>query len=139
MDSDIDPEKENQWDSPYLLQIYGLTMERELLYERIEKRIDKMFSHGLVEEVENLIKCGYRIGGNALSALGYKEILPFLNHTCSREEASKILKRNTRRFAKRQLTWFRRDPRIQWFDVFEDGGLHSIADKIIFLEKNNVV
>lgn len=135
MTEDSDPMAEKQWESPYALSIYGLTMDRERLYQRIEERVDKMMAAGLEEEVIGLLARGYRKGGNALSALGYKEILPLLEGRISREEAVAQLKKGTRHFAKRQLTWFRRDPRIRWFDVFEDGGLESIARKIIALEK----
>ena len=138
MKDDIDPEQSNQWESPYDLSIYGLTMDRELLYQRIEKRIDMMFSAGLVNEVRSLLDIGYQKGGNALSALGYKEIIPLIEGVASLDEVSNELKKATRHFAKRQLTWFKRDPRIQWFDVFKDGGIESIAEKIILLEKNPI-
>lgn len=136
MDRDVDPNKMAQWESPYDLSIYGLTMDRELLYERIEKRVDKMFDLGLVDEVSNLLEQGYRPEGNALSALGYKEVIPYLKGEITEETAKEILKRNTRHFAKRQLTWFRRDPRIRWFDVYENGGISAIAKIIISLEKS---
>lgn len=138
MTDDINPEKENAWESPYDLSIYGLTMDRELLYQRIEIRVDRMFSAGLIEEVRGLLEMGYQVGGNALSALGYKEIIPLLEGVATKEEAATQLKKGTRHFAKRQLTWFRRDPRIQWFDVFEDGGIERIAEKIIMLEKSTI-
>ena len=136
MDHDADPNKTAQWESPYDLSIYGLTMDRELLYNRIEKRVDKMFDLGLVEEVSDLLKQGYRTDGNALSALGYKELIPYLKGEITEDTAKEILKRNTRHFAKRQLTWFRRDPRIQWFDVYENSGISSVAEIIISLEKS---
>ena len=136
MDRDVDPNKTAQWESPYDLSIYGLTMDRERLYERIEKRVDKMFDLGLVDEVSNLLEQGYRPEGNALSALGYKEVIPYLKGEITEETAKEILKRNTRHFAKRQLTWFRRDPRIRWFDVYENGGISAIAKIIISLEKS---
>lgn len=139
MNSDLDPKKTMQWESPYDLSIYGLTMNRTILYQRIDERVDKMFSLGLVKEVSALLKRGYRVEGNALSALGYKEVIPFLNGEISEDTARERLKRNTRHFAKRQLTWFRRDPRIQWFDVFECGGIESIANRIISLEKNKFI
>lgn len=135
MTEDCAPKVKNQWESPYDLSLYGLTMERERLYRRIEERIDKMFAQGLVEEVAGLLAMGYQKESNALSALGYKEIIPLLEGKISQDEAAEQLKKGTRHFAKRQLTWFRRDPRIQWFDVFDDGGLKSIARKIIELEK----
>lgn len=136
MTEDIDANINNNWDSPYLLSIYGLTMDRTALYRRIEKRIDQMFENGLVEEVRALLEAGYTTDGNAMSALGYKEILPYLNGDYDLDEAKELLKKNTRHFAKRQLTWFHRDPRIRWFDVSEDGGHKSIAEEIIILEKN---
>lgn len=85
-----------------------------------------------------LLAMGYQKESNALSALGYKEIIPLLEGKISQNEAVEQLKKGTRHFAKRQLTWFRRDPRIQWFDVFDDGGLKSIARKIIELEKSSI-
>ena len=139
MDRDADPNKTAQWESPYDLSIYGLTMDRELLYKRIEKRVDKMFDLGLAEEVSDLLKQGYRTDGNALSALGYKELIPYLKGEITEDTAKEILKRNTRHFAKRQLTWFRRDPRIQWFDVYESGGISSVAEIIISLEKSKFI
>lgn len=126
----------NSWDSDYNLSVYGLTMEREILYQRIEKRIDMMIEQGLTAEVEGLLRAGYSKNGNALSALGYKEIIPYLEDEYTLEEAIEILKKNTRHFAKRQLTWFKRDPRIIWFDVFKEGGIEAISDKIISIEKN---
>lgn len=138
MTEDCAPEAKNQWESPYDLSLYGLTMERERLYRRIEERIDKMFAQGLVDEVAGLLAMGYQKESNALSALGYKEIIPLLEGKISQNEAVEQLKKGTRHFAKRQLTWFRRDPRIQWFDVFDDGGLKSIARKIIELEKSSI-
>ncbi|MGM9568297.1 MAG: tRNA (adenosine(37)-N6)-dimethylallyltransferase MiaA [Clostridia bacterium] len=136
MDSDTAEDQQAQWESPYDLHIYGLTIERDLLYHRIEERVDQMFSRGLSNEVSDLLDQGYRPDGNALSALGYKEVIPFLKGEISEETAKDTLKKNTRHFAKRQLTWFRRDPRIFWFDVLESGGLQSIANTIISLEKN---
>lgn len=136
MDSDIPSDYEASMESPYDLSIYGLSMPRELLYERIEMRIDRMMEEGLVEEVRTLLKQGYREDGNAMAALGYKEIVPLIKGETDEETAVSLLKRNTRHFAKRQLTWFRRDPRIRWFDIVEEGGINGIADKIISLEKS---
>ena len=124
------------WESPYELSLYGLTMDREALYRRIETRVDEMFREGLVAEVEALLKAGYREDGNAMAALGYKEILPLFKGIYGKDEAKDVLKKNTRHFAKRQLTWFRRDPRIIWFDIGKEGTVTDIAKKIIALEKN---
>lgn len=100
----------------YEFAYIALTMNREKLYERIEKRVDKMLSEGLVEEVEGLLNMGYERGMNSMQALGYKEIAAYLQGEITKEEAIRVLKRDTRHYAKRQLTWFRRDGRIYWID-----------------------
>ncbi|BCV21203.1 tRNA (adenosine(37)-N6)-dimethylallyltransferase MiaA [Moorella sp. Hama-1] len=103
-------------ETPYRLAAVALTMPRPLLYERIEARVDAMLARGLVEEVARLLaRYDYRLP--ALQALGYKEIGAYLRHEMSLEEAVALLKRNTRRLAKRQLTWFRRDKRLRWWEV----------------------
>ena len=94
----------------------GLTRPRPVLYRRIEERVDDQIRRGLVDEVRRLIE-RYPTMPVARQALGYKEILAYLQGECSLEEAIALLKRNTRRFAKRQFTWFRRDQRIHWFDI----------------------
>ena len=95
----------------------GLTREREMLYKRINQRIDIMIENGLINEVENLLDSGYDIGMTALQGLGYKEIVGYLNNEYSLDEAVRILKRDTRHFAKRQITWFNRDNDINWFNL----------------------
>ena len=95
----------------------ALTMGREKLYDRIDGRVDKMMAMGLVEEVEGLLKMGYTRDMTSMQALGYKEIIDYLQGFISKEEAVRILKRNTRHYAKRQLTWFRRDQRVHWVDI----------------------
>jgi tRNA dimethylallyltransferase len=135
MKEDLVLSTKSEWESPYDLSIYGLTMDRKTLYQRIEKRVDQMFQNGLVEEVRSLLQTGYKKDGNAMSALGYKEIILYLNGDCNLEYAKELLKKNTRHFAKRQNTWFKRDPRITWFDVNKENDIKSIAQKIIILEK----
>jgi len=103
--------------SPYELCIIGLTMERKLLYKRIEERVDRMIEQGLVEEVRGLLERGYTADLVSMQALGYKEIAAYLQGRCSLAEAVELLKRNTRRFAKRQLSWFRHMPDIFWIDT----------------------
>lgn len=100
-------QKEHQ--TPYNLAYFVLNAPRELLYQRIEARIDEMLKEGLVEEVTRLKEMGYHKGMVSMQGLGYKEILAYLDGECSLEEAVYILKRDTRHFAKRQLTWFRRE------------------------------
>lgn len=90
----------------------GLTLPREVLNERIDRRVDRMIRDGLVEECKSLLL--YR-ELNALNTVGYKEIFSFLDHRCTLEEAIEKIKTNTRRYAKRQMTWFKRDPDIRWF------------------------
>lgn len=113
----------------YNLKMFGLTMDRQLLYKRIEQRVDLMLEKGLVDEVKVLLR-QYQTWGTALQGLGYKEIISYLKGECSLEEASEILKRNTRRFAKRQLTWFRADQRIHWLNVEHFENKNAIAKEI---------
>lgn len=97
----------------------GITMNRAALYERIEKRVDNMFSDGLVDEVRSLLEQGCTQNMPAMQGLGYKETIAYINGECTLDEAKDKIKRETRRFAKRQLTWFRREERIRWFDSGE--------------------
>lgn len=116
--------------SRYNLLMYGLTMDREKLYRRIEKRVDKMIEQGLVNEVKSLAARGYGREHTSMQGLGYKEILLYLNGELSLDEAIELLKRSTRRFAKRQLTWFKRDGRINWLDVDVYRNKEEIAREI---------
>ncbi|MCJ8012573.1 tRNA (adenosine(37)-N6)-dimethylallyltransferase MiaA [Paenibacillus sp. KQZ6P-2] len=105
--------------SPYQLCLVGLTMDRQMLYKRIEARIDEMLKQGLVEEVSSLLDKGYGTDLVSMQGLGYKQIISYLQGRESLEEAVEILKRDTRRFAKRQLSWFRHMKDISWVDVTE--------------------
>lgn len=104
--------KESAYNSAYFV----LTQNRAVLYERIEKRIDLMLSEGLLEEVKGLLEEGCKPESVSMQGLGYKELVSYLNGECTLEEAVSILKRDTRHFAKRQLTWFRREREACWFD-----------------------
>jgi len=106
-------------ESPYRTCLIGLTMRRDLLYQRIEERVDLMIEQGLVEEVERLLSQGYGPGLISMQGLGYKEIVGYLQGEYSLEQAIELLKRNTRRFAKRQLSWFRHMKGIEWVDMTE--------------------
>lgn len=113
-------EQENilkKYESPYNLCLIGLRMERQKIYERINQRVDIMIEAGLVNEVESLLLQGVDPLATSMQGIGYKEMIAHLNGELSLEEAVERIKRNTRRFAKRQLTWFNRDPNIRWFDV----------------------
>ncbi len=114
-------EGERQKESPYDFCYFVLNDERSHLYERINLRIDQMLEEGLVSEVEFLKKQGYTRDMVSMQGLGYKEILDYLNGECSLEEAIYILKRDTRHFAKRQLTWFRRERDVIWLNKQDYG------------------
>ena len=109
-------EEQKKNESPYRLAYFVLNMPRELLYKRIDLRVDQMFEEGLLEEVKDLQKEGCCRGMVSMQGLGYKEILDYLEGKYSLEEAVRILKRDTRHFAKRQLTWFRREQEVTWVD-----------------------
>ena len=97
--------------------VIGLNHERAALYARIEARVDQMLASGLIEEVQHLLDLGYAADIERLRSLGYREMAAYLRGECTQEEAVELMKRNTRRYAKRQLSWFRREPGIQWLDV----------------------
>lgn len=109
-------EAEQQKESPYNFAYFVLTDERENLYKRIDLRVDIMLKNGLLDEVKALKDMGYHRNMVSMQGLGYKEILDYLDDKCSLEEAIYILKRETRHFAKRQLTWFRREKDVIWMD-----------------------
>ncbi|NMO97085.1 tRNA (adenosine(37)-N6)-dimethylallyltransferase MiaA [Paenibacillus lemnae] len=117
-------------ESPYDLCLIGLTMDRQMLYNRIEERVDSMMNGGLIQEVSSLMEKGYAPGLVSMQGLGYKEIVSYLQGECSLEEAVVLLKRDTRRFAKRQLSWFRHMQDIQWVDVGETGEFEDNYEKI---------
>ena len=107
---------------PYAVTIVGLTMPRQLLYSRIEARVDTMMEQGLLEEVRELWDRGYNRELPALQGLGYKQLFAYFAGECSLDKAVEDIKRETRHFAKRQLTWFRRDKRITWLDITQYNG-----------------
>lgn len=109
-------EEQKQQTSPYNLTYFVLTAPREILYERIDRRVDQMMEEGLLEEVKSLRERGCHRGMVSMQGLGYKEILAYLEGEYPLEEAVRILKRDTRHFAKRQLTWFRREQDVIWVD-----------------------
>lgn len=112
-------EKERQKESPYNFAYFVLNDERERLYQRINQRVDIMMEQGLVEEVQNLKNMGYHKKMVSMQGLGYKEILEYLDGECTLDEAIYRIKRDTRHFAKRQLTWFRRERQVLWINKQE--------------------
>ncbi|MCG7375369.1 tRNA (adenosine(37)-N6)-dimethylallyltransferase MiaA [Paenibacillus sp. ACRSA] len=121
-------------ESPYDLSIIGLTMDRAKLYSRVEERIDLMIEQGLVDEVKSLLDRGVARGHISMQGLGYKEIAAYLQGEVSWEAAVEWLKRDTRRFAKRQLSWFRHMKDIEWVDVTDTehfaGNLEQVSGLI---------
>ena len=105
--------------SPYNFSYFVLNDEREHLYERINLRVDQMINEGLVREVQSLKEKGYTRDMVSMQGLGYKEMLDYLDNKCSLEEAVEIIKRDTRHFAKRQITWFKRESDVTWIDKKE--------------------
>ena len=108
--------QERERSSPYQFAYFVLNDDRQKLYDRIELRIDQMLEEGLVEEVRQAMAYGCTSDMVSMQGLGYKEIIPYLQGACSLDEAVYILKRDTRHFAKRQLTWFRRERDVIWVD-----------------------
>jgi len=102
-----------------VLQI-GVKSEREKLYEKINKRVDEMIKEGLVQEVQTLLKEGYSEKLPAMTGIGYRQIIEYLHGKISAEEAIELIKRDTRRYAKRQITWLKRDKTIQWVDNLKE-------------------
>jgi tRNA dimethylallyltransferase len=117
-------------ESPYTLCMIGLEVERQQLYERIDKRVELMLEEGLQHEVEQLLLQGYSPQLISLQAIGYKEMVQYLRGKCSHEDMVTLIKRNSRRYAKRQLSWFRTMPQIQWVDVTNSGNFRTHCDAI---------
>lgn len=109
----------------------GLTRDRKELYKRIEQRVDWMVSNGLEEEVKELIKKGCNEEMTSMQGLGYRHFLKYLKGEYSHDEAIRLLKRDTKRYAKRQFTWFRKEEGIQWVDITGLKGIEEILKKIL--------
>jgi len=111
----------------HLVMIFGLRLPLERLYERINKRVDEMFEDGLVDEVKRLI--GQPLSRTAFAAIGIPEVAGYLKGEYSLDEAMSLMKQHTRQFARRQMTWFRKDERVRWIDV-EDMEVQQVCDEI---------
>jgi len=107
-------------DSPYRFALFGLLWQREALYARIDARVDRMLAQGLAEEVRGLLASGVSQKAQSMQGLGYKELVPWMMGETPYQEAVDTLKRRTRNYAKRQMTWFRREPGIRWLPGGED-------------------
>ncbi len=108
---------------------FGLTRSREVLYERINLRVDLMFEQGLVDEVRGLMDQGLGDALTSMQAIGYKEIIDVFRGVISMDEARELIKMRSRRYAKRQLSWFKRDDRIVWFDM-DEFTIDEVVDEI---------
>ena len=131
--------EQKQKDSPYAAAVILLTMEREQLYRRIEQRIDLMLEQGLLEEVRGLLAQGYAPELVSMQGIGYKEFVPYFRGECTLEEAVTQLKTNTRRFAKRQLTWFHRQIDGLWLNLSEQTAEQALETALAYLREKGVL
>ncbi|MDB0439903.1 tRNA (adenosine(37)-N6)-dimethylallyltransferase MiaA [Clostridioides difficile] len=118
--------------------IIVLNRDRERLYERINMRVDIMLKNGLVEEVKKLLNMGFKKDMISMQGIGYKEILKYLDGEYTYEEAIEIIKRDSRRYAKRQITWFKRYETAKWFDLDKYEDLDLLKNEIIICIKNSI-
>lgn len=127
--SELQKEKHRKPD--YESFVFGLNWERKVLYERINERTDKMINNGLIDEVKTILE---KFGENiniVLQTVGYKEVIQYLKNEIGYDEMIELIKRNTRRYAKRQLTWFRKDRNIIWFTIQSENDFEQIAKNIL--------
>lgn len=117
--------------SPYNFAYFVLNDDRKVLYNRIDKRVDIMNEEGLVDEVKKLLDIGCKPGMTSMDGIGYKEIISYLDGNCSLNNALELIKKNSRNYAKRQLTWFRREKEVVWLDKTELTSENQLLDKII--------
>jgi tRNA dimethylallyltransferase len=122
----------------YQFKILCIAREREDIYRRINERVETMFDKGLVDEVQSLLENPEGLSKQAKQALGYKEVIQYLDGGLTLDDAKEMVKQSTRRFAKRQMTWFRSFPDIQWLEAEELEGSGSISDEIITLLDTNL-
>lgn len=123
--------KEQSRKSDHIFFQFGLEWDRKDLYKRIESRVDLMIENGLVDEVRFLLTEGYSKETNALNTVGYKEIISYLENEISLERAVELIKRNTRRYAKRQITWFKADKRIDWLSIEHESDISNASEYIL--------
>ncbi|MBV4419486.1 tRNA (adenosine(37)-N6)-dimethylallyltransferase MiaA [Clostridium tyrobutyricum] len=121
----------NEYDIPFNIHYFVLNMDRNKLYERINMRVDIMMSNGLVDEVKKLKSMGYDISMQSMKGIGYKEILNYLDGKMSLYDTIDLIKKNSRHYAKRQLTWFRKDTRVNWVNKDEFKNDAAVIDYII--------
>lgn len=120
---------------PENYHLFALHHPRKVLHRRIEKRADQMIGHGLVEETEALLEEGYSPDLQALQTVGYKQVIQYLRNELSRDQMIADIKTATRRYAKRQITWLRRWPFVQWLDLSEDSQNKTEADLVEYIQQ----
>lgn len=120
-------------DVSYKGPVIGLMRDRDKLYERINLRVDMMFDAGLIEEVEQLIKSGVNPDCQAFKGIGYKEVVDYINGNITLDECRDLIKKNTRHFAKRQITWYKRMPYIEWIHIDSNTSKDFIFNKAMDL------
>ena len=134
-------EEQRKKDSPYNYVYFVLNDDRKLLYDRINKRVDAMFDEGLIEEVRKLKERGIGRDATSMQAIGYKEVLDYLDGLCTLDELKENIKNNTRHFSKRQITWFKREKDIEWINLEEFGhNRENVLEYMLnILEDKNIV
>ena len=126
--------------SPYNFAYFVLNDDRQLLYNRIDARVDKMIDEGLVDEVKSLVAKGVKKGMTAMDGIGYKELLDYLDGNGSLEDAVELIKKKSRNYAKRQLTWFRREKEVIWLDKTVYTSEDMLLDEILStLRKKGII
>lgn len=126
-DENTEKTKTGLWDQ-FDIKVFALDMNRDTLYEMINQRVDVMFENGIVDEVKSLLE--KKLSLTAFAMIGVREIEGFLNGQYTLEQAKNIMKQNTRRYAKRQWTWFRKDKRLEWINIDHLDGVQQISDVI---------
>lgn len=122
----------------YNLVMIGLNMDRARLYDRINRRVDIMINSGLIDEVKGLLEMGYNKNLVSMQGIGYKEIIMYLEEEISLDESIALIKQKSRNYAKRQLTWFRRDERIKWMNLDDYSNLEQLSKDIIQYTNNKM-
>lgn len=117
--------------SPYEPLMLALCAPREILYERINLRVDKMMEAGLLDEIKNLLDMGLTCKHQAMQGIGYKEFIPYFEGNAELSDVIEQVKQNSRRYAKRQLTWFKRDERYNWIDISDTEAAYKAAEEFL--------
>lgn len=120
----------------YNLTMIGLNMDRKKLYDRINTRVDLMFQEGLIDEVKSLLSMGYTKELVSMKGIGYKEVIMYLDGSITLDESMEMIKKGSRNYAKRQLTWFRRNEMINWINIDDFSDFNSLIENIIYSLKN---